>query len=181
MDTVKERSEFRDNFVVDRTHQEDFADNDNENYVKEGAMNNNNETEFSDQLQKPSHEPLILPDVPTDNHEDLVKVSCADLDEQILARLTKLKLFSHAWSQTAAAFNVTFEDSSASDSVHEKVDTYNSLGEEFCPVYSSEQDRLDFNHWYYETIDKVNQKVSQQNIDNTIHTESTEELNLRGA
>ena len=37
---------------------------------------------------------------------------------------------------------------------------------------------MNFNQWYYETIDRVDYKVYQQDIVSSIHSESTEELNM---
>ena len=99
-----------------------------------------------------------LPNVPEDSpwdildhdelHENVVGRSGPELDDEILTSLTKLKFFSNAWGEPVVTNTEKVEAVATEDTV---------------AYANSESDRLEFNRWYYEEINKATTKDPYEN------------------
>ena len=140
---------------------------------KEVAKDIKNITQMTQQpVNIPIKELLVLPDVPSDTAEDVVKASDSDIDDEIQKRLTRLKLFSMVWCQPLVTSNAPSVQSATSDSVETEIATSDivpAVKEEPLPVVSTESDRQDFNEWYYSKISQngLATSVACQDLDTT--------------
>ena len=109
---------------------------------------------------------LFLPDVPHDSEDDAAEASASVIDDdEIQRRLTRLKFFSQAWSQPAEVSNIK-----ASCSIAEPREKDNTAA-----VISTEADRLDFNQWYYATVEKEDLAMTRGSQD-VVKSTSTESV-----
>ena len=126
---------------------DDLEDCDN---MLEGEVERNLETEdLTDQLM------LVLPDVPQDSDSftaDLAKVCGDDIDQQIQQRLTKLQFFSQTWAKDSSKYSSSLPHTALSEVLDVEVDTKAS-DDDIAPVMSTEEDRAEFNKWYYAKVD----------------------------
>ena len=138
------------------------------------------ETEYYCEMNKQisEQEYSTLPDVPEgsvgevvhheDSYEETIDNFSYDIDHEILTRLNRLKLFSYAWSESKATNHqsVKLKATEKKDDIAvtwaEPEDSKNSKFElkatedaEVVVDISAESDRLEFNRWYYQKIDRV--------------------------
>ena len=100
---------------------------------------------------------MTLPNVPGDsvsNPPEVENILVHDIDEQIQQRLTRLKFFTQAWSQNSPSFNSTTLSKDEADAARTIVETVS----EIVPVESTEEDREEFNAWYYSQIDNPDKR-----------------------
>ena len=96
---------------------------------------------------------MTLPDIPcdSDSHPSEEKdILAPDIDEQIQQRLTRLKFFTQAWSsKDSSCLNSSIIPEAETEAL--KADEDEAV--EVVPVESTEEDRQQFNSWYYAQVD----------------------------
>ena len=121
-----------------------------------GLDNNYDDKTVSDQYSQEDedHLVLVLPDVPEDSDSEAVErldIFGDNIDEKLKQRLTKLQFFSRAWTQDSSfALQANRDPFNISEAFTEDVESGKST--EIPPIVSTEEDRIQFNDWYYTKV-----------------------------